>query len=75
MQGVLPGEVAPGLGVSTWCKARAILGATCECPGPWPPWWHLHNHLYMSVGMEKQNFSPISGARHWALVGKEVFGA
>lgn len=74
-KGVLPEEVAPGLGVSTRCKARAILGSPCECPGPWPPWWHLHYHPYMPIGTEKQSFSPIPGARHWALVVKEVFGA
>lgn len=74
MQGVLAGEVAPGLGVSTRCKARAILGAPCECPRPWPPWWRLHNHLYMLIGMEKHGFSPLPGAGCWALVGKEMFG-
>lgn len=32
VQGVLPQEVAPGLGVSTLCKARAALGAPREWP-------------------------------------------
>lgn len=73
--GGAPRGGGPRVGVSTQCKARAILGAPCECPHPWPPWWHLHNHLYMPIGMKKPSFSPIPGARHWALVGKEMFGA
>lgn len=36
--------------------------AAAQHPGPLLPWWHLHNHLYMLIGMEEHQFSPIPSA-------------